>query len=379
MFDYAVLRIIWWLLLGVLLTGFAIMDGFDFGVGTLLPVVARTDDERRIAINTIGPTWEGNQVWFVLGGGAIFAAWPLLYATSFSGFYLAMIIVLGALILRPVSFKYRSKLTHVCWRTTWDYLLFIGSVVPPLIFGVAMGNVLRGVPFHFDDTLRVFYTGSFWQLLNPFALLCGLVSVCMLVMHGGQFLVVKTEGVIRHRANKAVRLFSLLTIILFIVGGFWIAYGIEGYSILKPIAHGGPSNPLHKAIGREVGAWLFNYKVHPWMIVAPVLGVLGAVLAFILTRVRSGKLAFLCTAVSVLGIIATAGLSLFPFLLPSSSVPSSSLLVWDASSSALTLGIMLVVTIIFMPIILLYTAWVYRVLRGKVTLDLINKNKGSMY
>ncbi|MCP4476058.1 MAG: cytochrome d ubiquinol oxidase subunit II [Gammaproteobacteria bacterium] len=379
MLDYALLRLIWWLLLGVLLIGFAIMDGFDFGVGTLLLFVARNDSERRIVINTIGPTWEGNQVWFVLGGGAIFAAWPLLYATSFSSFYLAMIIILGALILRPVGFKYRSKLSNQRWRNSWDRLLFIGSFVPPLIFGVAMGNVLQGVPFHFDNTLRVFYTGSFWQLLNPFALLCGLVSVCMLVTHGGQFLVVKTNGAVQRRAGKVVRIFSLVTIILFAVAGFWVAYGIKGYVILSHIAHGGPSNPLHKAIGREAGAWLFNYRTYPWMIIAPVLGFLGAIGAFLLTAKGSGKLAFLSTALSIFGIIATAGCSLFPFLLPSSSTPSSSLLVWDASSSALTLEIMLVATVIFMPIILLYTAWVYRVLRGKVTLDLIDENKGSMY
>ncbi|MEM9243529.1 MAG: cytochrome d ubiquinol oxidase subunit II [Pseudomonadota bacterium] len=379
MLDYATLRLIWWVLLGVLLIGFAIMDGFDFGVGMLLPFVARTDTERRLTINTVGPTWEGNQVWFILGGGAIFAAWPLLYATSFSGFYLAMIVVLGGLILRPVSFKYRSKLIHTRWRTTWDYLLFIGSFVPPLIFGVAMGNVLQGVPFYFDDTLRMFYTGSFFQLLNPFALLCGLVSVCMLVMHGGQFLVVKTEGDIQARATKVVRLFAILTVILFAVAGVWIAYGIHGYTLLSNVLHNGPSNPLHKQVGRQVGAWLVNYRLYSWMMLAPVCGFLGAIAAIFLTHKGQGKLAFIFTAISIFGIIATVGCSLFPFLLPSSSNPGSSLLVWDASSSALTLEIMLVATIIFMPIILLYTAWVYRVLRGKVTTDLLNRNKDSMY
>lgn len=182
--DYETLRVIWWLLLGILLIGFAVMDGFDLGVAMWLPWLAKTDIERRILINSIGATWEGNQVWFILGGGAIFAAWPALYALSFSGFYFAMLLVLLALILRPVGFKYRSKLADPRWRSFWDYALFVGGFVPALIFGVAIGNVLQGVPFHFDEYLRPFYTGSFLDLLNPFALLCGLLSVLMLAMHG---------------------------------------------------------------------------------------------------------------------------------------------------------------------------------------------------
>ncbi len=154
--DYETLRVIWWVLLGILLIGFAVMDGFDFGVLMWLPWLGKTDIERRILINSIGPTWEGNQVWFILGGGAIFAAWPALYALSFSGFYLAMLIILLALILRPVGIKYRSKLTDSRWRSCWDSALFVSGIVPPLIFGIAVGNVLQGVPFHFDEFLSLF-------------------------------------------------------------------------------------------------------------------------------------------------------------------------------------------------------------------------------
>ena len=192
--DYETLRLIWWVLLGVLLIGFAIMDGFDLGVAALLPFVGRSDTERRVLINTIGPVWEGNQVWFILGGGAIFAAWPPLYAVSFSGFYLAMFLVLAALILRPVGFKFRGKLADPRWRAVWDTALFIGGVVPALVFGVAVGNVLQGVPFFFDDSLRATYTGGLLGLFNPFALLCGVVSLAMLVMQGGAFLALKTEA-----------------------------------------------------------------------------------------------------------------------------------------------------------------------------------------
>jgi cytochrome bd ubiquinol oxidase subunit II len=373
--DYETLRVIWWLLLGVLLIGFAIMDGFDLGVAMWLPWLTSTDNERRIVINTIGPTWEGNQVWFILGGGAIFAAWPILYAVSFSGFYLAMLVVLLALILRPVGFKYRSKLTNTHWRMTWDWALFIGGIVPALIFGVAVGNVLQGVPFHFDETLRSFYTGSFFALLNPFALLSGLISVSMLAMHGAHFLNLKTQGHLQNRAKRAALMSGGLMILLFIVAGFWVAFGIKGYALAKAIAHDGPSNPLHKSVIMSTGAWLTNYKLYPWTMSAPLLGVFAALLAMVC--IRKSAIAFLMSSCSVFGIVATVGLSMFPFILPSSTSPNHSIIVWDSSSSQTTLFIMLVATLIFMPLILAYTAWVYKVLGGKVTLESIQKNSQS--
>ena len=201
--DYEILRVIWWALLGILLIGFAIFYGVDLGPAILLPFLGRTDRERRLLINSVGPVWECNQVWFILGGGAAFAAWPPLYAASFSGFYLAMLVVLLALILRPVAFKFRGKLDNAAWRTIWDWALFIGGFVPTLIFGVAFGNMLQGVPFHFDDDLRPFYTGDFFGLLNPFALLCGLVSVAMLTAHGAVYVWMKTAEALGERARRA--------------------------------------------------------------------------------------------------------------------------------------------------------------------------------
>ncbi len=378
MFDYETLRIIWWVVLGVLLIGFAIMDGFDLGVASLLPFVAKTDSERRVAINTVGPVWEGNQVWFILGGGAIFAAWPYVYAVSFSGFYLAMFLILSALILRPVGFKFRSKLNNPKWTTFWDWSLFIGGFVPALVFGIAVGNTLQGVPFQFDDSLRMSYHGGFFALLNPFALLCGLVSVAMLLMHGGLYLAVKTEGALRDRAITAARLFGLLTIILFASAGLWVSQ-LEAYTIVGQMAHDGPSNPLHKEVARIAGGWLHNYELYGWTKTAPILGFLGAIFAISFAKRGEGKLAFLGSALSILGIISTVGLSMFPFILPSSSHPGNSLLVWDASSSKLTLEIMLIATCIFLPIILIYTSWVFKVLRGKVTADYIKQNSHDMY
>jgi cytochrome d ubiquinol oxidase subunit II len=378
MFDYETLRIIWWVILGVLLIGFAIMDGFDLGVATLLPFVAKTDSERRVTINTVGPVWEGNQVWFILGGGAIFAAWPYVYAVSFSGFYLAMFLILSALILRPVGFKFRSKINNPKWTGFWDWALFVGGFVPALVFGIAVGNTLQGVPFQFDDSLRMTYQGSFFALLNPFALLCGLVSVAMLIMHGGLYLAVKTEGALHKRAVTAARLFGLLTIILFASAGLWVSH-LEGYTVLGQIAHDGPSNPLHKEVTRVAGSWLHNYELYAWTKTAPVLGFLGAIIAIGFAKRGEGKLAFIGSAISILGIVSTVGLSMFPFILPSSSYPGNSLLVWDASSSQLTLKIMLIATGIFLPIILIYTTWVFRVLRGKVTAGYIEQNSRDMY
>lgn len=364
--DYETLRIIWWVLLGVLLIAFATTGGFDLGVGTLLPFVARTETERRIAINTIGATWEGNQVWLILGGGAIFAAWPPLYAVSFSGFYLAMFAILFALILRPVGFKYRSKRDSERWRNNWDWALFVGGFVPSLIFGVAVGNVLQGVPFRFADDMRIFYEGSFFALLNPYALLCGLLSVAMLVMHGGAWLVLKASGPVADRGRRYGSIAALAVILLFALGGVWLWIGVGGYRITSEINPIGPSNPLLKTVTLQDGAWLANYGAYPWMIIAPVLGFLGAIGAFILMQTRREVFTLLFSKLSILGIISTVGLSMFPFILPSSLDPKSSLTVWDASSSHLTLFIMLVVSVIFLPIIFAYTAWVYKVLWGKV-------------
>ncbi|WP_321907637.1 cytochrome d ubiquinol oxidase subunit II [Paraburkholderia sp. J11-2] len=377
--DYATLKLIWWVLIGVLLIGFALTDGFDMGAAVLLPFVGKTDEERRIVINTVGATWEGNQVWFITAGGAMFAAWPLAYAASFSGFYFAMLLVLFALFFRPVGFDYRGKRVDVRWRQGWDYGLFIGGFVPALVFGVAFGNLLQGVPFAYDTDLRVTYHGSFFALLNPFALVCGLVSLCMLTAHGAAFLKLKSDGVVAMRASKALRLFAGLTIVLFLVAGALVATLIGGYTITSPAPLDTVANPLLKSVDSGPGLWLANYGLYPWMALAPLLGVLGGLLAFALAGSRFERLAFLSTGLQIVGVILTAGFSMFPFIMPSSLDPRSSLTVWDATSSKMTLEIMLVAVIIFLPIVLGYTAWVYRVMRGKITADVIRDNQHTLY
>ena len=361
-----VLRVIWWLLLGVLLIGFALTDGFDLGVGALLPFVGRTDVERRITINTIGPVWEGNQVWFILGGGAIFAAWPPLYAVSFSGFYLAMFVILAALILRPVGFKYRSKRDSQTWRNAWDWALFVGGAVPALIFGVAVGNVLQGVPFHLTDDLRSIYTGTFFGLLNPFALLVGVVSLMMLLTHGAAWLGLKAEGPVARRARAIGSVTGLVAIAGYALAGLWLAFGVKGYAFTGAVPANMPSNPLLTAVGHD-SSWLAAYGARPWIVIAPVLGFAGMLMAVRGLKAGAEVSTLLWSKLGIFGVISSVGLTMFPFILPSSTDPNSSLTVWDSSSSQMTLFVMLVAALIFVPIILLYTAWVYKVLWGKVT------------
>jgi cytochrome d ubiquinol oxidase subunit II len=377
MFDYGILRLVWWAVLGVLLMGFAVMDGFDMGAMALMPFIGRADSERRVIINTVGPVWEGNQVWLILGGGAIFAAWPYLYAIAFSGFYLAMFIVLCSLILRPVAFKFRSKMTEKPWRKFWDWCLFISGVVPPVIFGIAFGNALQGVPFTFDDDMRMTYSGSFFGLLNPFALLSGLISLTMMLAHGASWLAIKTEGPVEVRARRFASFFSTLMLALFALAGLWAIYGVDGYRITSVIDTHGPSNPLLKTAVRASGAWVDNYDSYPLSMLAPILAFAGGALTFIGARAKKPLTAFIGSSLAEIGVIATAGVSMFPFLLPSSADPAASLTVWDASSSRGTLITMTLVTIVFLPIVLAYTGWVYRVMRGKVTAAMVDKTDNA--
>ncbi|SBS35220.1 Cytochrome bd-I ubiquinol oxidase subunit 2 [Marinomonas spartinae] len=377
--DYELLKIIWWVLIGVLLIGFSIADGYDMGVGSLLNIITRDDSERRVMINSIAPHWDGNQVWFITAGGALFAAWPAVYATSFSGFYFAMILTLAALWFRPIGFDYRSKIDTPRWRRNWDLGIGFGSTVPPIIFGVAFGNLLQGVPFQFDEYLRVDYTGSFFALLNPFAILCGLVSLMMIMTQGGSWLQMKTEGDLLRRVSKATTITALLGAVFFVLAGIWLAYDIKGYVLTSAINGNEVLTPLMKTAKVETGAWLLNYSKVPLLMLAPVIGVLGLLVAAFASRMKKGGLAFLSSSLGIAGIIVTAGGSMFPFLMPSSTFPSMSLTLWDATSSQHTMEIMFIVACVFVPIILCYTLWSHLVMFGRLSKEHIEKNKHSLY
>lgn len=375
--DYQMLREIWWLLLGTLLIGFAITDGFDLGVGAMFRFVGRSDAERRAMLEAIEPVWDGNQVWFILGGGAVFAAFPILYATSFSDLYPAMFLLLLAFILRPVGFMFRNRIGDARWRNAWDWALFLGGAVPALLFGVAMGNLFLGVPFYFDELQRPVFTGSFFGLLHPFALLAGLISVAMLLLHGSVYTALKVGEPMAGRARRIAAVAGVLYIVLFAAAGLWIAYGIPGDRIVSPVDPMAPSNPLLKQVSVSAGAWLSNYREHAALWIIPGAAPVTALGAWLMLWLRREGLAFVFSALTQAATILTAGIALFPFLMPSSTHPAQGLTIWDASSSAKTLLIMLGAVIVFLPLVLAYTAWVFRVLRGRIRLEDVVGHSGS--
>ncbi|ELY4817097.1 cytochrome d ubiquinol oxidase subunit II [Cronobacter malonaticus] len=379
MIDYEVLRLVWWLLVGILLIGFAVTDGFDMGVGMLTRILGRTDTERRVMINSIAPHWDGNQVWLITAGGALFAAWPLVYAAAFSGFYVAMILVLASLFFRPVGFDYRSKIEDMRWRNMWDWGVFAGSFVPPLVIGVAFGNLLQGVPFHFDKYQGMFYTGNFFQLLNPFGLLAGVVSVAMILTQGATYLQMRTTGELHLRSRTTAQISALVMMVCFVLAGVWVMYGIDGYVVTSAIDPRAASNPMNKEVVRQAGAWFTNFKNMPALWAIPALGVVLPLLTVLASRLEKGAWAFVFSSLTLACVILTAGIAMFPFIMPSSTMLNASLTMWDATSSQLTLTVMTYVAAVFVPIILLYTTWCYWKMFGRITKEHIESNTHSLY
>jgi cytochrome d ubiquinol oxidase subunit II len=363
---YLGLKVVWWLIVGVVLIGVGAMVGMDMGVGTLLRYVGRNDLERRVALNIVGPHWEGNQVWFILGGGGLFAAFPLIYGTAFSGFYIVMLLLLWSMIVRPLAFEYRSKLPGAGWRNGWDWMLLVSGFLPMLVFGAAFGNVLLGVPFHLSWNMTSYYTGSFLSLFNPFAILCGLLSVTLSCYMGAATLSNGAEGVIAERARKAGVVSGLASFVLFAVGGIWMR-SINGYALTAGPAPGAVQTPLQQTVVLQPGAWFTNFSAHPVLWLLPAIALLALLIGtFAISRQR-GYLAWWLGLAIWAGVIGSVGAAMFPFMMPSSSEPSHSLTVWNASSSELTLGWMLGFAIVFVPLIIWYTSWCFYIMRGKVT------------
>jgi cytochrome d ubiquinol oxidase subunit II len=318
-------------------------------------------------------------VWLITAGGAIFAAWPLVYATAFSGFYFAMLLALFALFFRPVGFDYRSKIADPRWRSAWDWGLFIGGAVPALVFGIAFGNLLQGVPFHLDEFLRPFYTGGFFGLLNPFALLAGLISLGMLTMHGAIWLQLRTEEPIATLAKQWAKVTGLFTIGAFALAGIWLSIGIDGFRVVSMPELGATPNPLTKEVVIDPSAWLANYRDYPLTLLFPILGFAGLGGAVALSLQDRAGLGLIVSGLGITGIIMTAGAAMFPFIMPSSTMPNSSLIAWDATSSHLTLTVMFWAAAIFIPIILIYTTWTYRRMWRRVTVAEIKAQDSLAY
>lgn len=379
MIDYESLKLIWWLIVGILLIGFAVTDGMDMGVGSLLPFVAKNDSERRVVINTIGAHWDGNQVWLITAGASLFAAWPTVYATAFSGFYFAMMLTLFCLFLRPLGFDYRSKIDSPKWRFNWDKAIFVGSIVPALVFGIAFGNLLQGVPFNFDELMRVTYTGSFFALFNPFALISGVVSVSMMLLHGATWLTMRTDGEVAARSKKAAIIFAAILAVSFSAAGIMITHSVDGYMVTSTIDTMAQSQPTMKTVETATGAWLNKFDSLPILWLFPAMGIVMAIVAAGLAKINRGGLAFASSGLSITGVILTMGTSMFPFIMPSSSVPAHSLTLWDSVSSQNTLTLMLFVAAVFVPIIIGYTIWCYYKMWRVVTVAEIENNNHSAY
>ena len=375
---YVALKVIWAVLLGVLLSGLAIMVGMDMGVGSLLRFVGKTDVERRTALNIIGPHWDGNQVWFILGGGAIFAAFPTLYATSFSVFYVVMILLLFSMIMRPVAFEYRSKVDTTRWRGAWDWAFLISGAVPMIVYGAAFGNVMQGVGFHFGWDGQYYQDESFiWYLLNPFALMCGVMSLALSIQQGGTMLMLRGEEPIYNRARKAAIGGGIVGGLLFLAGGLWLGH-LTGFAYTSAVTPGAPATPLTgPSVAPVVGAWLHNYAAYPLLWALPALGLAGMFGAALLNLARKPALAWWLGAIGWIGAIFTTGASMFPFLMPSTTNPSQSLTVWNATGSQYNLGWMLFFALVFTPIIICYTSWCFYVMRGKVKAEHVAHDEHS--
>ncbi|HDM8215568.1 cytochrome d ubiquinol oxidase subunit II [Vibrio campbellii] len=378
MFDYENLRLFTWAIVGVLLIGFTITDGFDMGVAALLPVMGKKNLERRVMLNAIAPHWDGNQVWLITAGGAIFAIWPLVYAAAFSGFYIAMLLVLASLWLRPIGMDYRAKIDNPQWRNACDIALFISGVIPPIIFGVGFGNLLVGVPFELSNLLMLDYQGGFFDLLTPFPILCGLVSLTMVVTQGAAFLQMKTKHELRTRAQNITLWGAGATMLLFMFGGLFAA-SQSGYTIIGSMLKDGVSNPLNKQVVSIAGDLLHNFSEMPQLWLIPFTAVTSLLVCFWATVSRRAGVAFTMSSIAIACIILTAGVTLFPMIMPSSINPSHSLTLWDATSSEKTLGIISIVAIIVVPVILGYTAWCYYKMFGRLDNNYIRSNSSSLY
>jgi len=378
MFEYETLKVIWWVLIGVLLIGFMVTDGFDMGVGALLPVIGQTDTEKRVMINSIAPHWDGNQVWLITAGGALFAAWPMVYATVFSSLYVAMYLVLIGLWLRPLALEYRAKVESKVWKQACDAAITFAGVFPPVLFGVAFGNLIQGLPFSLDSLLMVSYHGSFIELINPFSLLCSLVALSMTLTQGGAWLLIKTKGAIYTKARTTTQMSALATFVFMIIGGLALDQ-LMGFQVVSTLDHNAVSNPLNKVVIGGEGMWLSNFENHTWMWFAPLGSVAFPMLTFIFARLKKDLAAFISSSLSNTSIILTAGFTMFPFIVPSTINPNFSLTLWDATSSELTLNIMTGVAFVMVPIILGYTAFSYRTMFGRLDNEYVEQNSHSLY
>jgi cytochrome d ubiquinol oxidase subunit II len=371
MFDYDSLRMIWWLFLGLLLAGFAALDGIVLGLGAIFRFVAQTEPERRALVGVIKPAWDFNQLWLILGAGATFVAWPRLYTASFSALCFAFWAVLFASISRPTGFGSRNSIVASQWRNAWAWALCFGGIVPALLLSIAFGNLFLGIRFHFNDAQQIIHPGKFLDLLTPFTLLCGVMSLSMMVLHGACYAAKRIDEPAARRARRAGIAAAGIFVIAFITAGLFVIFSLEGYRELGGIDPPGPLNPAKHAVWLSPGAWLDNYIKWPLMWGAPLTALLAAQFSCWLLLLRWTRAAFAVSCLVSVGTIFTAGFAMFPFLMPSSDIARHSLTVWDASSSEHVLRI-LTAGAALVPLALAGVAWGLLALRKRGTLQTLS-------
>lgn len=381
MFEYEFLKIAWWLIIGGVLMVYAATAGFDAGVTLYMPFL-RDETDRRVVLNTSAPTWDGNLTWIVFAGGGLFVVWPSVYSTAFSGLYAAMLCILFSTFLRPPGYEYRNKIDSHVWRRTWDWALFFSGIIPVFVFGVALGNCFLGFPFYFDPhTFREYYTGNFGQLLSPYGLLSGCVSVLMVLMHGSVYLQRRTEGHLRKLAWKVHVTSAILLLIGFTTAGLMLMHSIIGYKLISSAAI--PTDqPLNNVVQSGIGFWIQTYAQYPWKYLAPIAAYAGIIESLWAAYYGWHTTAFWASCFAIGGIVGTGGATLFPFLMPSSTHPNQSLTVWNATSSQYALNIMLYVGVFLLIIILGYKIFAYSTIWSKkptLTADDIHKNEHTFY
>ncbi|WP_119343881.1 cytochrome d ubiquinol oxidase subunit II [Facilibium subflavum] len=389
-FDYITLQIIWWVIILLVLILYATTAGCDFGVTIMMPFMSRhkkfadNDIERRLALNTISPTWDGNQTWIVIGGGALFGIWPAVYGTIFSGLYPALLLILFAFFLRPPGFDYRAKIDRDGWRKFWDWGLFVSSFIPMFLFGLVLGALFHGLPFYHDDfMLRSEYIGnSFLSLFSPFSFLCALLAVVMCLMHGSFHLNRRLSGELGKRFGRLATLFTMGALVGITLGVIALSFWLPGM-----VVEAAPfSLSYHTDVNVMVGGWMSNFTLHPWMWVAPVLCYVALILAIIIKSAKPA-IAYWCSAIGIAALMCSAAFALFPFIVPSSvaingKIGVQSLTIWNASSAPYSLMGMFYITIVVMIAIISYKLWgFYTIWRDKATLDQsdLEDNKHTFY
>ncbi|QJC36499.1 cytochrome d ubiquinol oxidase subunit II [Enterobacteriaceae endosymbiont of Donacia simplex] len=380
MLNYKFLCLIWSIIIGILITGFMITDGLDMGVGILLFIIGKNNIERRILINTIAPHWDGNQVWLITTGAALFAAWPIVYATLFSHFYIAMILLLVSLFLRPIGFEYRSKIKNEIWQKTCDICISIGSIIPPAIIGIALGNILKGIPFYLNKYYIIYSKEHFLKLFNLSSIMISITTVILVINHAATYLQIRIKDlIINRRLNLLLKVSSILLIIFFILSFTNVLFFIKGYKFKTLVCQ--KTNIIYKThnIIYEKKAWMNNFQNFKYLYLLPLLSIILPFLIILTSIYKKKIITFIFSIFTIISIISTIGIIMFPFIIPSNIKYYQSLTIWNSTSSQLTLNIMLYVVMIFMPIILTYTFWCYKKMFFYINKEEIKKKSDFYY